>query len=174
MLTTQTPVTLSKMSPIVQTYIFLVILIATAQSRKKDSEFCLPGEYSIHDLRDEDLQGESIDFVNYRDNIILLVNVASFCQYTYQYLGLNKLQEKYGRNERCGLRILAVPCNQFAHQEPGKNAEEILNGLKYVRPGRGFEPQMLLLKKRDVNGKNEDNLYTWLKVRHGEVGLDIE
>ena len=149
----------------VEAFVFLTVFLAkSVYTREKASEFCFRGEKSIHQFIDEDLKGRTVDFKNYQDSIILLVNVATFCQYTYQYIGLKNLQNKYKSFDRCGLKIFAVPCNQFAHQEPGKNAEEILNGLKYVRPGRGFEPQMALLKKRDVNGKNEDNLYTWLKV----------
>jgi glutathione peroxidase len=153
----------------VQAFVFLSLFLAKfVHTREKRSEFCLRGQDSIHEFIDEDLRGRTVDFKNYRDSIILLVNVATFCQYTYQYLGLNSLQKKYRSSDRCGLKILAVPCNQFAHQEPGNDAEEIYNGLKYVRPGRGFEPQMALLKKRDVNGRNEDDLYTWLKVRYNK------
>ena len=61
------------------------------------------------------------------------------------------------------LEILAIPCNQFGLQEPGENSE-ILNGLKCVRPGGGFEPVFPVFTKMDVNGKNEDKLYTYLKV----------
>ena len=149
-----------------EAFVFLTIFLAkSVYTREIGSEFCIGGENSIHQFIDEDLKGRTVDFKNYQDSIILLVNVATFCQYTYQYLGLNNLQNKYTSLDRCGLKILAVPCNQFAHQEPGKDAEEIYNGLKYVRPGRGFKPEMTLLKKRDVNGKHEDNLYTWLKAR---------
>jgi glutathione peroxidase len=149
----------------IEAFVFLTFFLAkSVYTREKRSEFCLPGDNSIHQFIDKDLKGRTVDFKSYQDSIILLVNVATFCQFTYQYFGLNNLQEKYQSFDRCGLKILAVPCNQFAHQEPGKDAEEIYNGLKYVRPGRGFEPQMALLKKRDVNGRNEDNLYTWLKV----------
>jgi len=52
----------------------------------------------------------------------------------------------------------------FLQQEPGANGTEILNTLKYVRPGEGFEPAFPLTKKTDVNGKNEHPLYTYLKV----------
>ncbi len=152
----------------VQAFVFLTFFLAKfVYTREKRSEFCLRGDESIHEFIDKDLKGRTVDFKSYQDSIILLVNVATFCQYTYQYLGLNNLQDKYKSFDRCGLKILAVPCNQFAHQEPGNDAEEIYNGLKYVRPGRGFEPQMALLMKRDVNGRNEDKLYSWLKVMLG-------
>ncbi|MPC12004.1 Glutathione peroxidase [Portunus trituberculatus] len=59
--------------------------------------------------------------------------------------------------------ILGFPCNQFNLQEPGVTASEIMNGIKYVRPGGGFEPKMTLFKKTDVNGKDENSIYTFLK-----------
>jgi len=59
--------------------------------------------------------------------------------------------------------ILGFPCNQFDLQEPGVTAAEILNGVRYVRPGGGFEPKMTIFKKTEVNGKDEDEIYTFLK-----------
>lgn len=56
-----------------------------------------------------------------------------------------------------------MPCNQFGLQEPGANGTEILNTLKYVRPGHGFEPLCTLTEKVDVNGPKEHPLYTYLK-----------
>jgi len=54
-------------------------------------------------------------------------------------------------------------------QEPGANGTEILNSLKYVRPGGGFEPNFELTVKVDVNGPNEHPLYSFLKVTiHGD------
>lgn len=50
-------------------------------------------------------------------------------------------------------------------QEPGANATEIWNGIKYVRPGHGFEPSFQLFAKVEANGENEVPLYTYLKVR---------
>lgn len=49
-------------------------------------------------------------------------------------------------------------------QEPGDNGTEILNSLKYVRPGGGFEPNFELTEKIDVNGPDEHLLFTFLKV----------
>jgi len=48
--------------------------------------------------------------------------------------------------------------------EPASTADEILNGLKYVRPGNGFEPKFQMCAKCDVNGDYEEPLYTFLKV----------
>ncbi|XP_023714940.1 glutathione peroxidase 6 [Cryptotermes secundus] len=59
--------------------------------------------------------------------------------------------------------VLGFPCNQFGLQEPGANATEIFNGIQYVRPGNGFVPNFKLFKKIEVNGDNEEPLYTFLK-----------
>lgn len=66
---------------------------------------------------------------------------------------------------KCGFTILAFPCNQFHYQEPGANAREIMNGLRYVRPGGGFEPNFPLFQKIQVNGAQEDPIYTFVKSR---------
>ena len=55
---------------------------------------------------------------------------------------MNDLCQKYGDK----LVILAFPTNQFGHQE-NSNGEEILNALKHVRPGNGFEPKCILFEK---------------------------
>jgi len=73
------------------------------------------------------------------------------------YLGLNQLLTIFPQ-----LVILGFPCAQFFNQEPGHN-DEILNCLKYVRPGGGYVPNFLLMEKSLVNGANTSNLYVYLK-----------
>ena len=80
---------------------------------------------------------------------------------------MNALLREHGGDSECSLQILGFPCNQFGKQEPGRNSE-ILNGLKYVRPGNGFEPIFPLFKKRDVNGKDEDKVFKYLKVSYSK------
>lgn len=71
---------------------------------------------------------------------------------------MNALQSQYA-----DLEVIGIPCNQFALQEQGRNGTEILNSLKYVRPGDGFEPNFTMLQKTEVNGEKEHPLYTYLK-----------
>lgn len=73
---------------------------------------------------------------------------------------MNALAEIYADQE---FVILGFPCNQFGLQEPGATANEIINGIKYVRPGGGFEPNMTLFRKTEVNGADEDPIFTFLK-----------
>ncbi|KAK3082813.1 hypothetical protein FSP39_006088 [Pinctada imbricata] len=73
---------------------------------------------------------------------------------------MNELVDKFdGR-----LVILGFPCNQFGKQENCTN-KEILNCLKYVRPGDGYEPKFPLFEKRDVNGEKADPIFKFLRDR---------
>ena len=56
----------------------------------------------------------------------------------------------------------------ISNPEPGENYTEILNGLKYVRPGNGFQPhnQIDFFNKQEVNGPNEHAMFNFLKVIH--------
>ena len=83
-----------------------------------------------------------------------------------QYEGLQKLYDKLG-NEK--FDILAFPCNQFAGQEPG-NSDEIKN-FCLINYGVSFS----LFHKVEVNGKNADPLFNYLKAsRRGLLGNAIK
>ncbi|XP_045356484.1 glutathione peroxidase 6 isoform X1 [Leopardus geoffroyi] len=112
-------------------------------------------EYGALTLSD----GDYIQFKQYAGKVVLFVNVASYCGLTAQYPELNALQDEL---KHYGVVVLGFPCNQFGKQEPGKNSE-ILSGLKYVRPGGGFVPSFQLFEKGDVNGENEQKVFTFLK-----------
>ncbi|OWF53245.1 Glutathione peroxidase 6 [Mizuhopecten yessoensis] len=62
-----------------------------------------------------------------------------------------------------GFQALGFPCDQFHNQQPESSGEEILNGLKYVRPGGGFVPNFQMFGLVEINGKNEHPLFTFLK-----------
>lgn len=90
-----------------------------------------------------------------------------------QYKQLNELLEMYRSREKtkCGFKVIAFPCNQFGKQEPGENAYEILNGLKYVRPGHGFKlhRNVKMTEKIEVNGRKERKIFTFLKVSRSQM-----
>ncbi|XP_076367820.1 glutathione peroxidase 2-like [Tachypleus tridentatus] len=71
---------------------------------------------------------------------------------------MNELISKYGDK----LVVLGFPCNQFGHQENGKG-EEIMNTLRYVRPGNGFQTKITLFEKIDVNGENSHPVFQFLR-----------
>lgn len=54
--------------------------------------------------------------------------------------------------------VIGFPCNQFGLQEPGQNSE-LLNAVKYVRPGGGYVPKFAMSEKLDVNGDSSHELF---------------
>ena len=67
--------------------------------------------------------GSKLKLGDFSGNVLLIVNVASYCGFTAQYDDLQKLHELYSSK---GLKILAFPCNDFGNQEPD-NLSEIKN-----------------------------------------------
>uniref|UniRef100_A0A0K0DZK0 Glutathione peroxidase n=1 Tax=Strongyloides stercoralis TaxID=6248 RepID=A0A0K0DZK0_STRER len=122
---------------------------------------CFPTNQSIYDFQVETLQGEYTDLSQYKGQVLLIINVATFCAYTQQYTDFSPLIEKFNSK---GFTILAFPCNQFYLQEPAEN-HELLNGIKYVRPGNGFKihKNLHIYGKLEVNGENQHPLYEFLK-----------
>ena len=67
------------------------------------------------DFTMEAIEGGPLDLGTFRGRPMLVVNTASFCGYTGQYAGLEKLHERYGPK---GLVVLGVPSQDF-NQESG-------------------------------------------------------
>lgn len=61
--------------------------------------------------------------------------------------------------------IILLTLHVILQQEPAWSGEELMSGLKHVRPGNGFVPDFPLSWKVDVNGAAQHPLYTYLKVR---------
>jgi glutathione peroxidase len=75
---------------------------------------------SIYDIPVRKIDGTPTSLAEFKDSVVLIVNVASQCGLTKQYDGLEKLYEKY--RDR-GLIVAGFPANDFAQQEPGGNDE---------------------------------------------------
>ena len=108
---------------------------------------------NIKQITVKDIDGKTVSLADYKDKVLLIVNVASYCGYTKQYAGLEKVYKNYKDK---GFEILAFPCNQFGEQEPGTN-EEIKNFCSSK-----FDVSFKLFDKVDVNGKNQSPLYSIL------------
>ena len=108
----------------------------------------------ITDFVVKDINLVDIDLSIYDGKTLLIVNVASECGLTFHYEGLQELYNEYNSQ---GLEILAFPCNQFGAQEPGTNDE-----IKFFCTEK-YNVTFPIFNKIDVNGPNEDPLYTFLK-----------
>jgi glutathione peroxidase len=115
-----------------------------------------PHMTTLHDFTAKTIDGKDMALKDYAGNVLLVVNVASQCGLTPQYEGLQKLYEHYrGR----GVQVLGFPCNQFAGQEPGAEAQiKIFCETHY---GVTFP----LFAKLEVNGSARHPLYAFLTAQ---------
>ena len=102
------------------------------------------------------LDGQVVRMDRFKDQALLIVNVASRCGFTPQYEGLELLHQKF--HDR-GFSVLGFPCNQFGAQEPGSDAE--IRGFCSEQ----YHVTFPLFAKVDVNGEHAHPLYVFLKSR---------
>lgn len=115
---------------------------------------------SFYDLQAEDINGEMVDFSQFKGKKVLIVNTASKCGFTPQYEGLQKLHEMYGGED---FVIIGFPSNDFMSQEPGTE-EEI---KAFCEKNYGVE--FLMMSKIHVKGDEMHPVYQWLtqKAKNG-------
>lgn len=113
---------------------------------------------TIYDFTVKDNQGNDVSLDQYKGKVLLIVNTATECGFTPQYEGLEELYKNYKDQ---GFEILDFPSNQFGGQAPGTDTE--IANFCTSRFGTTFDR----FAKIDVNGENEDPLYTYLKKAQG-------
>ena len=118
---------------------------------------------SIHEFTMTDIDGREVALSDYREQVLLVVNVASKCGFTRQYAGLEKLYQAY--KDRV-FAVLGFPANNFMGQEPGTEAE--IKSFCTLTYGVTFP----MFAKISVKGKTIHPLYAFLidKKLHPEHG----
>ena len=113
---------------------------------------------SVFELSFTTSQGQAVPLAQFEGRPILVVNTASQCGFTPQYEGL----QAPARGVRGpGLVVIGFPCDQFAHEEPGDDAE--IEEFCRINYGVDFP----LSTKVDVNGKATHPVFAFLKERAG-------
>ena len=118
-------------------------------------------EKVFYDFQIESINGEIINFKEYENKVILLVNTASYCGFTKQYGDLQKLWDKYKSK---GLIVLGVPSNSF-NQEKKKNSEI----KKFCEVN--FNINFPLSTLTEVKGNNAHEIFKWAKENHGKSAI---
>jgi glutathione peroxidase len=114
---------------------------------------------NIYDFTVKDNTGRDVSLKDYEGKVLLVVNTATKCGLTPQYELLEKLYEKYKDK---GFAVLDFPSNQFLKQAPGTDGE--INDFCTLNYNTTF-PRF---HKTDVNGKDADPLFVWLKEQAPE------
>ena len=114
-----------------------------------------------YDFEFTGIEGKTIKLSEYKNKVIIVVNVASRCGFTNQYDGLQKLWSDYKDKD---LVVLGVPTNDFK-QEPGSNSE-----IKDFCE-TNFNVNFPMTKKVSVVGEKSHPFYKWAKDNHGKSAI---
>ena len=115
----------------------------------------------VYDFEFNSIDGNKIKLSNFKDKVLVVVNVASRCGYTPQYEGLQMLWSNY-KNKN--LVVIGVPTNNFK-QEPGNNKE--IKDFCETNFGINFP----MTEKISVIGKDAHPFYKWAKKNHGIAAI---
>jgi len=140
-------------------YLLALLLLLTAiqfaKAAPAAATSCSPLlSHTFPRLQDEAPQ----NLCQYQGKVILAVNTASFCGFTSQYEGLEKLYAKY--KDR-GLVVLGFPSNDFGQQEPGSN-KDIADFCKNT-----YDVKFPMFAKSSVSGSNPNPLFKMLIAKTG-------
>ncbi len=115
-----------------------------------------------YDFSFKDLDGSELKLSEYKNKIIVIVNVASECGFTSQYEDLQKIWEKFQKKD---VVIIGVPSNDFGGQEPGSN-----NEIKNFCESK-FGITFPMTEKISVKGSTAHPFYQWAKKNHGKSAI---
>ncbi len=111
---------------------------------------------NIYRFKATDTNGKEIDMMEYKGKVLLIVNTATHCGYTYQYKELENLYQTFKGEE---FEILDFPSNQFGEQAP--ETDEGINEFCSLN----FNTTFKRFKKSNVNGEEALPLYKFLKEK---------
>ena len=118
-------------------------------------------ENVFYDFSIESISGEIINFEDFNNKVILVVNTASYCGFTKQYDELQKLWEKYKSK---GLIVLGIPSNSFNQEKKGDSDVKEFCELN-------FNITFPLTTITEVKGDNAHELFKWAKTNHGKSAI---
>ena len=108
---------------------------------------------SFYDLEISSIDGKIISFADYKNKVVLIVNVASYCGFTKQYSDMQKLWENY---KSLGLIVLGIPSNSFNQEKSNeKDIKEFCNV--------NFNINFPMTSITKVKGDDSHELYKWAK-----------
>ena len=118
-------------------------------------------EKKIYDFSLESITGETINFKDYKNKVILVVNTASYCGFTKQY---DELQELWDLYKEKGLVVLGVPSNSFNQEK--KTEKEVKEFCEV-----NFNITFPITSIYDVKGDSAHDIFKWAKENHGKSAI---
>ena len=117
----------------------------------------------IYDIPVKTIDGEETNLSEYKDKVLLVVNVASKCGLTPQYEGLQKLHDEYKDK---GFEVLGFPANNFMGQEPGTEDE-----IKEFCD-TNYKVKFPMFSKISAKGEDQHELYKYLTENKKETDVN--
>ena len=114
-----------------------------------------------YDFQFKGIDGKIIKLSDFKDKVIIVVNVASRCGFTNQYDDLQKLWTSY---QDKSLIVLGIPTNDFK-QEPGSNGD-----IKDFCQ-TNFNISFPMSEKTSVIGNSSHPFYKWARENHGKAAI---
>ena len=139
-------------------FILIIMIFFLGNKNSVNAEY----ERLAYDFTFIDLDKSLLSLSNFKDKVIIVVNVASQCGFTNQYEDMQKVWEKY---QSKGVVMLGIPSNDFGQQEPGPN-KEIKNFCESK-----FGITFPMTEKVSVKGTNAHPFYKWAKENHGKSSV---
>ena len=118
-------------------------------------------EKTFYDFSIKDISGNQLNLKEFKNNVILLVNTASYCGFTKQYDDLQYIWEKYKDKN---FVVLAIPSNSF-NQEKRSN-EEVKKFCEY-----NFNITFPIAEISEVKGSNAHPIYKWANKNYGSSAI---
>jgi glutathione peroxidase len=119
---------------------------------------------TAHDFAFKGIDGGDLPLSKFAGKPVLVVNTASKCGLTPQYEAMETLWRDW--RDR-GLVVLGVPCNQFAGQEPGSEADiKSFCDLNYA-------VDFPMTAKVDVKDAARHPFYAWAEKELGEAAVPV-
>ena len=122
---------------------------------------------TIHQFTANNIEGNTINFKDFKGKKLLIVNTASKCGLTPQFKELQNQFEKYKSHN---FMIIGFPSNDFAKQDPGSN-----NEIKSFCE-RNYGVSFLMMEKISVKGDSIHPIYKWLtqKSENGVINSKVK
>ena len=143
---------------LIKILILIVMISFFGNEKKAEAKY----EKIAYDFSFKDLDGSPLKLSNFKDKVIIAINVASQCGFTKQYEDMQKIWEKY---QTKGLIILGIPSNDFGNQEPGDSSE--IKNFCEAKFGITFP----MTEKVVVKGQDAHPFYIWAKINYGKSAV---
>jgi len=141
-----------------QLKLFILVIMIVFFTNNTNAKY----EKLAYEFTFNDLDGGALSLNQFKDKVIVVVNVASQCGFTKQYEDMQKIWELY---QSKGLVMIGVPSNDFGGQEPGTNKE--IKNFCEAKFGITFP----MTEKVSVKGKKSHPFYLWAKENHGNTAV---